>query len=259
MNSEKLTGRHFWENYWETKPGKKKEQKPSLSILEIHKAFDRYLPAVKGLMALEIGGAKGEYLLYLVRKFGYKAYSLDYSSSGNNQTLETFRAAGTDVSVFERDLFADNSDLPLFDLVFSLGFIEHFENPVRVVEYHLKLVKPGGILLLGVPNFSGIYETVLRRLAPSIFTTHNLSIMNLENWKVFKTELGLMPVFEGYIGGFEPLNMKKIEKRTVFNSLLYFIIQVLTVCFSFRFPSLRKYNSARISSYLLGIYRKSLE
>jgi hypothetical protein len=83
--------------------------------------------------------------------------------------------------------------------------------------------------------------------------------MNLENWKVFKTELGLMPVFEGYIGGFEPLNMKKIEKRTVFNSLLYFIIQVLTVCFSFRFPVLRKYNSARISSYLLGIYRKSLE
>jgi SAM-dependent methyltransferase len=257
MNSEKLTGKNFWETYWKAKSDKKKNQKPSLSVIEIRKAFDRYLPDVKDLMVLEIGGAKGEYLLYLVRRFGYKAYSLDYSGTGNDQTMETFREAGLQVSVYERDLFADNSDLPLFDLVFSLGFIEHFDDAVPAVEHHLKLVKPGGILLLGVPNYAGIYKKVLQRLAPSILTTHNLSIMNLENWKVFKTSYGLMPVFEGYIGGFEPLNMKKIEKRTIVNRLIYFIIQVLTVCFSFRFPALRKYNSARISSYLLGIYRKS--
>ena len=103
MNSEKLTGKNFWETYWKAKSDKKKNQKPSLSVIEIRKAFDRYLPDVKDLMVLEIGGAKGEYLLYLVRRFGYKAYSLDYSGTGNDQTMETFREAGLQVSVYERD------------------------------------------------------------------------------------------------------------------------------------------------------------
>jgi SAM-dependent methyltransferase len=258
MTSEKLTSKNFWETYWEQKPGKKNAKRPTLSILELHKTFDRYLPRVKDLMALEIGGAEGEYLLYMTRTYGYKAHSLDYSSAGNKQTLETFRKAGLPVTVYERDLFADNSDLPLFDLVFSLGFIEHFENTVQVVEHHLKLVKPGGILLLGVPNYAGFYKNVLQRLAPSIYSTHNVSSMNLNNWKIFTVRFGLTPVFEGYIGGFEPLNMKKIEKNSTINRIIYFIIQVLTVCFSFNFRFLRKYNSSWISSYLMGIYRKSI-
>jgi len=258
MNSEKLTSKNFWETYWEQKPGKKNVKRPSLSIIELHNTFDRFLPREKDLTALEIGGAEGEYLLYMARMYGYKAHSLDYSSAGNEQTLATFRKAGLPVTVYERDLFADNSDLPLFDLVFSLGFIEHFDNTAQVVEHHLKLVKPGGMLLIGVPNYAGIYKYVLQRLAPSIYTTHNVSSMNLSNWKIFTGKFGLVPVFEGYIGGFEPLNMKKIEKSSAINRIIYFIIQVLTVCFSFTFRFLRKYNSAGISSYLVGIYRKSI-
>jgi len=257
MNSEKLTGQNFWESYWETGTGRKKGSRPSLCVLEILRTFDRQLPDEKGLSILEIGGAKGEYLLYLVKRFGYEGHSLDYSSAGNEQTLETFSRAGCKVEVYERDLFADNSDLPQFDIVFSLGFIEHFDDPVPVVESHLRLVKPGGILLLGVPNYSGIYKYALKPLAPSMFTTHNLKIMDISTWEVFEKRLGLETIFREYVGGFEPLNMKKLEKKGIFRRLLYFNIQVLTVLFSFRFRFLRKYNSEFISSYLIGIYRKS--
>ena len=257
MSSEKLTGRNFWETYWETDTGKKKNKRPSLSFLELLKVFDEHLPGTKGLKVLEIGGAKGEYLLYLVKRFGYEGYSLDYSRAGNEQTLETFSRAGYTVYVYERDLFADNSDLPLFDIVFSLGFIEHFDDPVPVVESHLKLVRPGGMLLLGVPNYAGIYKRVLKRLAPSMFTTHNMNVMDLGAWSEFEKKFGLETLYRAYIGGFEPLNMKKLEKKSLMNRLIYFNIQILTVLFSFRFRGLRKYNSATISSYLIGIYRKS--
>ncbi|MCX6240378.1 MAG: class I SAM-dependent methyltransferase [Bacteroidetes bacterium] len=257
MNSEKLTGRNFWETYWETDTDNKKKKRPSLCVQEILKAFDSQLPAEKGLKALEIGGAKGEYLLYLVRRFGYDGFSLDYSSAGNEQTLETFSRAGYKVQVYERDLFADNSDLPLFDIVFSLGFIEHFEDPASVVESHLRLLRPGGVLLLGVPNYSGIYHLVLKHLAPSMYKTHNLRIMDLSSWSDFEQKFGLETLYRAYIGGFEPLNMKKLENRNLLNRLVYFKIQVLTVLFSFRFRGLRKFNSAFISSYLIGIYRKN--
>ena len=251
-----LTGQTFWEDYWEEKPGQKKK-KTSLTIKEILKLFDQKLPATPGLTILEVGGAYGEYLLYLTRRFGYKAYSLDYSRVGNEQTLETFNRAGIPVEVFERDLFADNGDMPKFDIVYSLGFIEHFDEPVNAVAKHLDLLKPGGILLLGVPNYSGIYRKVLKRLAPSIEQTHNMKSMDLSTWNLFVEKLPVEPLFTGYIGGFEPLNMKKLEIKTAGNQVIYFFIRVLMVLFSFNMQFLRRFNSKQISSYLVGIYRKT--
>jgi SAM-dependent methyltransferase len=255
VKDEKLTAPNFWESYWE-KGQKTSRNKPSLCVLEILKAFEKHLPADKTMKALEVGGAMGEYLLYLSGRFGYEAHSLDYSRIGNEQTLENFGKAGMPVTVYERDLFADNSDLPKFDLVFSLGLIEHFEDPIPAISGHLRLLKPGGLLLLGVPNYSGIYSTVLKRLAPSMFKTHNMKVMDLRNWDSFETGLNLERVYRAYIGGFEPLNMKKIEVRTPFNSFIYFLTQVLTVMLSFNFSFLRKINSPFISSYLIGIYKK---
>lgn len=257
MDKNKLTGQSFWEQYWDDKPGKRKAVKTSLLIKEILSAFDAHLPRKDGLSLLEVGGASGEYLMYLTRKFNYKANSLDYSHIGNLQTIETFHQAGMEVRVFERDLFADNSDLPKFDIVYSLGFIEHFDNPVDVVRCHLDLLKPGGILLLGVPNFGGIYKKVLHRMAPSIGRTHNLKIMDLGNWAVFEEKFPIIPVFKGYIGGFEPLNMKKMEVKNPLNHLIYFNLRILMTLFSFHFRWLRKFNSKCWSGYLMGIYRKT--
>ncbi len=255
MKDQKLTGQKFWEVYWEAKPGNK-GKKTNLLIREILRVFDRELPDTSGLTILEVGGANGEYLLYLTCHFGYKAYSLDYSRAGNEQTLETFARAGVPVEVFERDLFADNGDLPKFDIVFSLGLIEHFDEPLKVVAKHLDLLKPGGILLLGVPNYSGIYKKVLHWLAPSIEQTHNMQTMDLSTWKLFDEKLPVEPLFKSYVGGFEPLNMKKLEVKTAGNRIIYFFIRVLMVLFSFRLQFLRRFNSKFISGYLIGIYRK---
>lgn len=255
MKETKLTGQTFWEDYWEVKLGNHKK-KTSLLIKELLKFFDKNLPVTPGLTLLEVGGAYGYYLLYLTRHFGYKAFSLDYSQVGNQQTLETFAKAKVPVEVFERDLFADNSDLPKFDIVYSLGFIEHFDDSLNVVARHLDLLKPGGILLLGVPNYSGIYRKVLHRLAPSIEQTHNMKTMDLANWKVFADKLPIDVIFEGYIGGFEPLNMKKMEIKTVGNHLIYNFVRILMVLFSFQMQFLRRFNSKHFSGYLVGVYRK---
>jgi 2-polyprenyl-3-methyl-5-hydroxy-6-metoxy-1,4-benzoquinol methylase len=255
MRDSGLTEQSFWEGYWKNNQGLKKGRM-NLSMRALLDTFDRYLPTNPQLTILEIGGAGGEYLLYLARRFRYTPYSLDYSRAGNEQTLKTFADAGMTVEVFERDLFAGNVDLPRFDIVFSLGFIEHFDNPSAVVARHLEFVKPNGILLLGVPNYAGIYEPVLKRLAPSMLQTHNLAIMDMERWKPFESELNLGIIFKGYIGGFEPLNMKKMEVRTVSNRILYFWVRVLMVLFSFRGKFLRRFNSRSWSGYMVGIYRK---
>ncbi len=256
MGDNRRTEVRFWDKYWSVQKSSSRSGRESLQIKEIKKLFNQYLPKGKDINALEIGGAYGEYLMYLHDHLNYQVNSLDYSKEGNDATLQRFKEAGREIRVFEQDLFGDLSAIPSFDIVFSLGFIEHFDDPLPAVAKHLELVKPGGILLLGVPNLGGIYKTVLRRAAPSFEVTHNLEIMQIDSWNVFETKFDLMPIFKGYVGGFEPLNMKKRELNTIVARGLNLIATALTVTLSFHFSFLRKFNSPFWSGYMVGIYRK---
>jgi len=69
---------------------------------------------------------------------------------------EAFEIRNLDVTIYNRDIFGDLSDLPSFDIVFSMGFIEHFSDLDSIVGKHVELLKKHGILLLGVPNYRGI-------------------------------------------------------------------------------------------------------
>lgn len=51
--------------------------------------------------------------------------------------------------------FRDNS----FDLVLSLGVIEHFEDPLPLLREMRRVLKPGGLLYLSVPNLESFRRT----------------------------------------------------------------------------------------------------
>jgi len=261
MVSNTLTGREYWQNYWKsanTGAAEVKRTASGLSINAILDVFDKYLPVDNRIHALEIGGAPGQYLIYMARNFKYNVHSLDYSKIGNDQTLKNLKIANIPVQIYERDLLSDNlkRDLPCFDIVYSLGLIEHFVNLKSVVNKHLELLKTDGILLLGVPNLGGIYKIILRRTAPEHLAFHNLEAMKIKNWANFENELGLTVIFKGYVSGFEPLIMDKLERRTMLSRSLNLTVRNLSRIFSYRLNWLRRFNSRYWSGYLIGIYRK---
>lgn len=261
MENKNLTEQDFWEKYWENREETAVEIKRTekgLSVNAILDVFDKFLPVNENFHVLEIGGAPGQYLIYMHKKFKYNVHSLDYSRIGNDQTVKNLKEVNIDVKVYQKDLFADNlaDGLPKFDIVYSLGFIEHFENLTEVVKRHVDLLKPGGILLLGVPNLRGIYKFFLEQTAPKHLSIHNLNSMDIFNWKNFEQELNLKPIFKNYLGGFEPLVMKKLEIRNAWTLFLNFIVKALMMIFSFNFAFLRRFNSKNWSGYLIGIYRK---
>lgn len=261
MNAKKLTEKEFWENYWENNNGKVSEIKRTIrrstlnSILDV---FDKYLPVNSTFHILEIGGSPGRYLMYMAKKFKYQVHSMDYSNVGNEQTIKNMDAAGVPVKVYERDIFSENfnKDMQLFDIVYSLGFAEHFEELNMVVKKHCELLKPGGILLLGVPNLGGIYRFFLKKTAPELLAAHNLNSMKIKDWKKFENELNLIPLFKGYIGGFDPRVMQKVEKNNMTNRFLNFVVRGLILIFSSQLNFLKKFNSRFWSGYLIGIYKK---
>lgn len=205
MANEKLTDKEYWDNRWEgTRLPAIVEPTTKHPInKEILRLLRDFLPQGT-LSAVEIGGAPGQFVAYLSKYHGYRTSIIEYSQTGCQKTRENFKRLGLDVEIYERDFFSDLSDLPRFDVVVSMGFIEHFSDLNDVLRRHVNLLGKGGILVLGVPNFAGISQTVLKRMAPQMLARHDLRAMDLRNWSILEDTYGLTALFKGYIGGFAP-------------------------------------------------------
>ena len=254
--NQRLSTKKRWDGSWEkfdlpreiTRTMKGTRVNSRLDIID---AF--FLPNTS-YSILEIGGAPGQYLAYMSKNFHYKIHALDYSEIGCKKTKENLRILNLEGEVYNKDLLSDDlTDLPNFDIVYSMGFIEHFLDLNEVIGKHLSVLKPGGIILLGAPNLLGINYWLMKILSPKKLLEHNLISMNIENWHNFEKEFGLQIIFKNYIGGFDPVY--KYEEKNLLNQLINILIRGLSV-FIFRLSFLKNLNSKYWSGYIMGIYRK---
>ena len=259
MAGDRLTEQEYWNDYWGefALPAEIKKSN-NLYINEILNTFDRYLPKDNRLSILEIGGAPGQYLAYMHRQFGYHVNSLDYSETGCKITRENFKLLNIHGTIYEKDFFSEEPALPQFDIVYSLGLVEHFSDLDLIIGKHLDLLKPGGILLIGAPNYLGIYQFFLKRLAPGLLSLHNLRTMDVRTWRSFEDTFRLEPVFKGYVGGPEANLLNRCETKSLVNTLLRGSARGVGRLTQSHFKVLRKINSRNISGYVLGIYKKPL-
>lgn len=257
MTKDKLTEKKHWDTYWEnfTLPSEITESTDNLLLREELKVFKKYLPKGKKTV-LEIGGAPGQYLVYFYKQFGYEVSCLDYSEIGCEKTKENFKLLDIPVKVYHKDIFSDLSGIPKFDVVYSMGLIEHFNDVSIIIKRHLDLLKPGGTLIMGLPNFRGINKLFLRFLAPEMLKQHNLSTMNISSWENFEKDLQIQPMFKGYVGGFEPATFMLKEKTSYFTNLLFLKARILNKLFHNRSGFSRKTNSQYFSGYVMGVYKK---
>ena len=107
----------------------------------------------------ELGGGDSSFAQTLYSVFDPVRYAV-YDS--NELALDRFRSRNYPSSeTFLCDLLA-GTPLPQaqFDLVFSIGLIEHFspEETARLVKLHFSLAKPGGIVALSFPTPTVLYR-----------------------------------------------------------------------------------------------------
>ena len=177
----------------------------SLYLDELIKVFETHLPRGESRTALEIGGAPGGYLAFMHRGLGYDITVLDYSELGCRMAKKNFEPLAF-LRLCLVGMCSKPADrLPRFDLVFSLGLIEHFSEPEHVIQAHLRYLKPGGTLMIGCPNFLGVNRAIVKRLAPSLLHSLDPGVTSIKRWSTFDSTFGLSRAFLGYVGGFEPL------------------------------------------------------
>ena len=263
-NPDLLTDEEFWGSYWEglVLPKEIVRREGSHYLNQILDVFDRHLDTGDRRSVLEIGGAPGQYLAYVAKAFGHEISCLDYSDVGCQKTRDNLGMLGLRGTVYQGDLFSSASQLPAFDVVYSLGLIEHFADLDGVVQRHLQFLKPGGLLLLGCPNLTGVYHLFLRYLAPELLSRHNLRSMRLARWIEFERRFNLTVLFRGYVGGFEATVLDRCERDRLLTRTLRGVARWLVRVqneYPNRLRVLRAFNGRLTSGYLLGVYRKPSE
>ncbi len=273
MNDSDLTHDDYWDRYWSriSIPAVVADNSGNALLQDQLDTINAFISPIVGGTALEIGGAPGQYLAYFAKKFGYRVAALDYSAIGCDVTRRNFAHLGIDVTIYHQDLFALDGRLPQFDLVYSLGVVEHFSDLDRVIEKHLELLKPGGVMVIGVPHFVKVFAPLLAQVAPKTMAGHNLAAIDLRNWACFEEKHRLQVRFKGYLGGFEPMLIKAIVNEEielhgkrpgkVDSSIIWALDNFARVRRRLyrHAPWLEKLssrNSARWSAYAMAIYTK---
>lgn len=117
----------------------------------------QYLPKRKEYTALDIGSGYGFYSAAAL-KYGFEVTAINPSVWENNvfESMNGFRPIE---SFFEEtELYGQSNK---FDLVIMSQVLEHIYNPALFLAYVTRLLKPGGIIVLAVPNFNSIRVTLL--------------------------------------------------------------------------------------------------
>jgi len=171
MKSNGFTDREFWKSYWEKYEFEKVPSKVP---------FQKFLSKLRNKDSfIEIGGFPGIFSAYFYSK-GYKKVSLldFYIDEAIVRKCEKINSLPENtIHCIEADFFT-YSTKDQYDLVFSFGFIEHFQDTKDVLQRHVSMLANQGRLLIILPNFKG-----LNGLVQYLFDKENLKAHNLDCMK----------------------------------------------------------------------------
>lgn len=209
-----LTDSSFWDAYW-ADIGLPEKVDQSFSFDRcLSSELARIVSEQRPSAAIELGAAPGKWL-HFFSGLGLEVAGIDSSPHGFEVLTSNLRLLSIDDADLRFGTAADIVPDRSFDLVASFGLIEHFEQPMEILEHHVKWLAAGGTLVIGVPNFTGLHGLIQRWLDQSVFETHNTATMSREFFETTSKKLGLALTRVAWIGSFEPtLPMINEQTRT---------------------------------------------
>lgn len=150
---------------------------------------------------IEIGCAPGGILGELHRwRPAVRLHGLDYAEQGLANTARLLAHGGVPATLHCGELREFDPGRK-YDLVYSCGLVEHFSDPVPILAHHARLCRPGGRVVVTVPNYSGPWQTwLIARLSPETLESHNTEIMSAASLQELMSRAGLAEVDSGEFG-----------------------------------------------------------
>lgn len=174
-NDSKTTP-EYWEGIYSARPRLRLPSSLIASTADLKNLLRTYVHP--HMHVLEIGFAPGKLLAFVAKVLQAKVTGLDYSENGVHLAKRLFEALRIDGDLHCEDVFSTTLPRASFDFVYSVGLIEHFDDPRDIVRLHVELARPGGTVLIAIPNYGGVYGRLQRYFDPANLAIHNLNIMN---------------------------------------------------------------------------------
>jgi 2-polyprenyl-3-methyl-5-hydroxy-6-metoxy-1,4-benzoquinol methylase len=134
--------REHWDDVWSTPPRARLPSSLWIGIGDLQRLLRAHVKP--GMRFLEVGCAPGKMLAWVARVLGAEVAGVDYSPRGVTLSRELLHTPGVAADLRCENIFATSFEPGSFDVVFSAGVIEHFEDPRDIVCRHLRLARPGG-------------------------------------------------------------------------------------------------------------------
>jgi len=135
-------------DYWETE-NRLYDTYPNYCHYSTQLVFNKYFRDIKRKKILDIGCGHGAMMNFFKKK-GAIVKGVDLSP----EAVSYSRSIGLDV------IQADCRKLPLpnnsFDIVFSLGVVEHFDETIQAIKEHLRVCKSDGKAVIIVPHYNSL-------------------------------------------------------------------------------------------------------
>lgn len=236
----KKTTKDHWDKGWKKKEGGGIQKITRHSLFpyfclaynyRLNLLFKKHLrPGGKRL--LDIGCGSGRWLVYFCRKFGFEIYGIDYSQKGCELAKKTLRINNVKGEVTCTDIFDSSfqsQHKEYFDVVMSMGVVEHFVDPTEIIGVHLKLLKRGGDLIITIPNYGdgSFYRRLMKifNCEQELLATHNVEMMNIVNFAQYLEKFNDLEIqMLDYIG---PLSIGTNSLPVVLQRLLLPLDQLI--------------------------------
>jgi 2-polyprenyl-3-methyl-5-hydroxy-6-metoxy-1,4-benzoquinol methylase len=176
MSKNEITELEHWESAWAMRPRLRFPSGVDVGTRNVLRLLRRHLKP--GMRYIELGCAPGKILSWVSREIKVPVSGIDYSPTGVETAMWLCDGLGIKADIRCEDAMDSSFKEGAFDLVFSCGLIEHFEDPTPMVAAHVKLLAPNGKALIAVPNYSGIYLKLQTWCDAENLKIHNLDIMN---------------------------------------------------------------------------------
>ena len=166
-------GKNYWNSIWEKLPPVERYDGPGY---EQHPVLSRFLSHAGAGDAIEIGCGTGNYMIYMNKEFGYRVDGIDYSDHMEYVRANLSYNGIQNAGLYNADFF-EFVPPKRYDLVLSGGFAEHFDDYHLVVKKHAEWAKPGGLVVIIVPNLTHIHRLLCGWFAPETLRIHRFPLM----------------------------------------------------------------------------------
>jgi 2-polyprenyl-3-methyl-5-hydroxy-6-metoxy-1,4-benzoquinol methylase len=173
-------GKAYWDHNWENReiPTAVDPRAKSLNNYADRKFHEYFRTAFSSVdtsnqKLLEIGCARSAWLPYFAKEFGFIVHGIDYSEIGCRQAAQVLENEGVVGDIVCTDFFSPPEHmLGDFDVVWSRGVLEHFEDTAACATAFSKFLRPGGLMITIIPNLSGVIGIIQRIINRPVFNMH---------------------------------------------------------------------------------------